>query len=222
MSWPPWPGSVKTSIWGQMMGETRKSDFVGDVYGEWTVVRKGEPIGDRKRRWVVSNGQTEMEVLQTDLADLKLAKTLKDKAEATDAARLTLPEAEADLYNRLDAQIAEANPFAVKLTDPDLIGWEHPFDLTLPDEDGHCVDCEDGNHPDLVPGINVVDNGDGTVAIDVADYADLLVEIAAKISDLVSLLADSLGNLASTLREDASGDAQIVEPGSAADFEHLV
>lgn len=114
------------------MSETRKSDYLGDVFGDWTVVEKVAPIGDRKRRWVVENSEgTRMEVLQTGLSDLKLAKRLADGAATADAARqnrtengrvLTVEEAEADLYARLDKQIAEAkNPFAIVLpTDEEL------------------------------------------------------------------------------------------------------
>lgn len=108
------------------MAETRKTDFLGESFGAWVVTARGESAGDRKRRWVVRNAESgvEMTVLQTDLKDLALAKTLAEKNAATDAARqvpgqmeipgdrpeppLSLEEAEEALLRRLDAQIDAA------------------------------------------------------------------------------------------------------------------
>lgn len=156
------------------MAETRKSEFVGDTFGDWTVVRKADTEGDRKRRWVVANAEgVEMTILQTGLNDLALAKRLANKAAATDAARIpvlaqddsnvfenafTLTEAEADLYQRLDKQIDEArrealiSPLLLReavasvALDGDTQSFpENPFaDLG----EGRCLDCEEGNHPD--------------------------------------------------------------------------
>lgn len=68
--------------------EARKSDFTGDVFGEWTVLRKADTLGDRIRRWIVGNAEgVEMTVQQTGLKDLALAKALEDNAAARDATK---------------------------------------------------------------------------------------------------------------------------------------
>lgn len=144
------------------MAETRKQPQVGEIYGDWTIIAKVPGKGDRLRRWLVRNSEgTEMESLQTGLSDLALAKRLANQAAATDAARIpvlaqddsnvfenafTLTEAEVDLYRRLDNQIAEAqNPLDSLVLANDFFP-ENPFaDLG----EGHCVDCDEGNHPDL-------------------------------------------------------------------------
>ncbi len=51
------------------MAETRKSDFTGDVYGDWTVTGRA-PAQNKKRAWHVASGDMTRVVLQTDLPDL--------------------------------------------------------------------------------------------------------------------------------------------------------
>lgn len=53
------------------MAETRKSDFTGDVYGEWQVSGRA-PAQNKKRAWHVVNGATgeTRVVLQTELPEL--------------------------------------------------------------------------------------------------------------------------------------------------------
>lgn len=53
------------------MAETRKSDFTGDVYGEWQVSGRA-PAQNKKRAWHVVNGTTgeTRVVLQTELPEL--------------------------------------------------------------------------------------------------------------------------------------------------------
>jgi hypothetical protein len=52
--------------------ESRKSDFTGDVYGDWLVVERAPSQGDRKRRWLTRNVATGEEALtlQCDLGNL--------------------------------------------------------------------------------------------------------------------------------------------------------
>lgn len=111
---------VKGRAMTERTKETRKTDFLGETFGMWVVTARGEGGGDRKRRWVVRNTESgvEMTVLQTDLKDLALAKTLADKnAEVPGQMQipgdrpeppLSLEEAEAALLRRLDAQIGAA------------------------------------------------------------------------------------------------------------------
>lgn len=70
------------------MAEERKSDYLGDRFGDWEVTEKAPAQGDRIRRWVVTNAEgVQMTVAQTGLKDLALAKTLKDRAAEHDAAK---------------------------------------------------------------------------------------------------------------------------------------
>lgn len=132
-----------------MADETRKSDYLGDVFGDWEVTARAEGTGDRKRRWEVTNVTTgvTMSVLQTGLKDLALAKNLADRAAAADAARteigtpLTPEQAEEALLVRLDGQIAntlllaEARASVALDHDPEcgtysletLVAANHPF-----------------------------------------------------------------------------------------------
>lgn len=218
------------------MAETRKSDFTGEIYGDWTVIGRGESGGDRKRRWVVQHGVTgvEMTVLQTGLSDLALAKKLADKAAETDAARqdrtdsgmvLTPAEAETALLARLDKQIAEAvgNPF----TDPYALAEQEiaagdPFGLSpstlaiMADRD-RCRDCEDGGHP--------IEGAEEFVATWVAPRELQLppaveVELQAAEADLTAALQDATGDdtlsvvydrspLSAFTQTDLSRDAQL-------------
>lgn len=129
------------------MGESRKSDYTGDVFGDWVVIGRGDGEGDRKRRWVVKHQETgvEMTVLQTGLTDLALAKRLAQRAAEADAARLSPEQAEEQLLARLDQQIGatlvghlmlgEARASVALDHDPECqtysletIGsWRHPF-----------------------------------------------------------------------------------------------
>ncbi len=105
------------------MAEARKSDFTGDVYGEWTVLRRAESRGDRKRRWVVGKlddpNYVEEEVLQADLGTLA--------GDRPHSAQIV----ERVLAANAEAKQGDDNPFAVKLgPDPSAVDHEgYPVDV---------------------------------------------------------------------------------------------
>lgn len=72
--------------------ETRKSDFTGDYYGQWVVVGRAPAI-NRKRAWVVQNGDGDTKVvLQTELAGLGDKIYFDSGGENPLIARLAAPE----------------------------------------------------------------------------------------------------------------------------------
>lgn len=203
--------------------KTRKQPEVGETYGEWTIVGKPEPVGDRKRRWTVENALgIRQDVLQTDLSDLALAKKLKDKAEAADAAKLgsapllTPEQAEENLLAKLDAQIAEAQetvkviilgqaPFDLSPRDlAEIAAGVDPFALT-PEEIQilECPECEDEVvEPvcvDCVEG-NHPDDGGRTLYADpelflkfLLETANVLLEYDGKMQKLAKDFAAAVG-----------------------------
>lgn len=119
------------------MGEERKSSFLGDVFGEWTVIAKVEPRGDRVRRWMVQNEEgVQMESTQTDLKSLALAKKLKDKAAEKDATKPLSAQIAASVIAANAEFKANENPFAdmtpeVVQTEDVIVESENPFGLSF-------------------------------------------------------------------------------------------
>jgi hypothetical protein len=119
------------------MAETRRQPVPGDMHGDWTVVRKAEPQGDRKRRWVVVNAEGEEQtVLQVDLGNLGGDKAL--------SGQITERVLAANAMVHLDG-----NPFNVYLgPDEDdeldvfqLLAETTPADVE--DDDEPCLECGD-------------------------------------------------------------------------------
>lgn len=216
------------------MSETRKSDFLGDVFGDWTVIARAESGGDRKRRWTVENETTgvKMDVLQTNLRDLALTKEIQTKNAGVDSDRaaraivaanhaetqgafgnvFTLTEAEADLYRRLDNSIE-----AAQLVTGGLIR-EAQASVAL-DNDPEC-----GTYTFAAAELNPFDDSDCPECGDEAEFTQTLV--AAMMdpingesglggnlpSPVASFPSDMLGEIArveaelTTALQDATGD----------------
>ncbi len=147
------------------MAEARKSDFTGDVYGEYTVLRRAESRGDRKRRWVVGRlddpNYVEEEVLQADLGNLA-----GDRPHSAQIVERVLAE-------NAEAKQDDDNPFAVKLG-PDLSAVDHegyPVDVEPENPFAECLECDDTGEYDpdgewqAVPAEPFVLRGDSDLTI---------------------------------------------------------
>jgi hypothetical protein len=204
------------------MGETRKSDFTGDRYGEWVVTGRA-PALNKKRAWHVMHEPTDERkvVLQTALGDLGAIGTpVESPWEPTDAQAATAAAI---------GGIVAPPSFEKMVHDAYTTVTDNPFDLLfvgsfyVDDPDDLPLDLHDGDVINERPKAGPGDCQHGVQILDCATCEPLLGhqgrEALAKYPQKYDPTLSPAGTIAASVLEANALHAMISESDWAADLE---